>query len=169
MHPKLVIPDVFSHLFTLKYLLKKQPSFMFLRKSLKVTHNEDVVSVCSLFRSTTQRNADTHLCLEWDSNPRSQFSGGRRRYVPQIARPLGPAVIDGLRTVNKARGLIWKMLPNFFLVSIHWRTRIKSGLKRFLPSLLSTFIYWKLTSNHTQARTHTQTIWKANNLTCTSQ
>jgi len=25
--------------------------------------------------NTTQKNADTHLCLEWDSNPRSSRTG----------------------------------------------------------------------------------------------
>jgi hypothetical protein len=38
--------------------------------------------------STTQKNADTHPCLQLDSNPRSQYSSGRR----QTAWPLGPAV-----------------------------------------------------------------------------
>jgi hypothetical protein len=33
--------------------------------------------------NTTQKNADIHPCLEWDSNPRSQCSSGRRQYVPQ--------------------------------------------------------------------------------------
>jgi hypothetical protein len=33
----------------------------------------------------------THPCLERDSNPRSQCSSDRRQYVPQTARPLGPA------------------------------------------------------------------------------
>jgi hypothetical protein len=28
--------------------------------------------------NTTQKNADTHPCPEWDSNPRSQCSSGRR-------------------------------------------------------------------------------------------
>jgi len=41
---------------------------------------------------TTQKIADTRPCLDWDSNPLSQFSSGRRQYVPQTARPLGPAV-----------------------------------------------------------------------------
>jgi hypothetical protein len=40
---------------------------------------------------TTQKNANTHPCLDWDSNPRSQCSSGRRQYVPQTARPLAPA------------------------------------------------------------------------------
>jgi hypothetical protein len=31
-------------------------------------------------------------CLEWDSNKQSQCSSGRRQYVPQTTRPLGPAV-----------------------------------------------------------------------------
>jgi hypothetical protein len=36
---------------------------------------------------TTQHRkfADTHPCLEWDSNPRSQCSSGRGQYVPQIS------------------------------------------------------------------------------------
>jgi hypothetical protein len=29
-----------------------------------------------------------HPCLEWNSNPRSQHSSGRRRFMPQTARPL---------------------------------------------------------------------------------
>jgi hypothetical protein len=33
--------------------------------------------------NATQKNADTHPCLEWDSNSRSQCSSGRRQYVPQ--------------------------------------------------------------------------------------
>jgi len=33
--------------------------------------------------NTTQKNADTHPCLEWVSNPRSQCSSGRRQYVLQ--------------------------------------------------------------------------------------
>jgi hypothetical protein len=32
--------------------------------------------------NTTQRNADTHPCLLWNSNSWSQCSGGRRQYVP---------------------------------------------------------------------------------------
>jgi len=34
---------------------------------------------------TTQKNADTHPCLERDSKPQTQFPGGRRQYVPQTA------------------------------------------------------------------------------------
>jgi len=35
-----------------------------------------------LHRTTqTQTNADTHSCLEWDSNPRFHFSSCRRQYV----------------------------------------------------------------------------------------
>jgi len=30
----------------------------------------------------TEKNADTHPYLEWDSNPRSQCSSDRRPYVP---------------------------------------------------------------------------------------
>jgi hypothetical protein len=33
-------------------------------------------------------NADTHSCIEWDSNPLSHFSRGRRWIMPQTARPL---------------------------------------------------------------------------------
>jgi hypothetical protein len=44
--------------------------------------------------NTTQKNADTLPCLEWDSNPRSQCSSGRRQYVPQTARPLRPAKLS---------------------------------------------------------------------------
>jgi hypothetical protein len=40
--------------------------------------------------NTTQKNVDTHLRSEWDSSTRSQFSSGRRQYVAQTARPLGP-------------------------------------------------------------------------------
>jgi hypothetical protein len=36
-------------------------------------------------------NAHRHPCLDWDSNPRSQCSNGRRRFIPQIARPLWSA------------------------------------------------------------------------------
>jgi len=32
--------------------------------------------------STTQKNADTHPCVEWDSNPRSPYSSSRRQYFP---------------------------------------------------------------------------------------
>jgi hypothetical protein len=39
----------------------------------------------------TGQHTHTHPCLERDSNPRSQCSSGRREYVPQTARPLGPA------------------------------------------------------------------------------
>jgi hypothetical protein len=37
-------------------------------------------------------NANTYPCIEWDSNPRSQSSSGRRRFMPQTVRPLCPAV-----------------------------------------------------------------------------
>jgi hypothetical protein len=33
-------------------------------------------------------NAHRHTCLEWDSNPRSQYSSERRRFMPQTARRL---------------------------------------------------------------------------------
>jgi hypothetical protein len=36
-------------------------------------------------------NADKHPCLEWDSNPWSQCSSGRRHFMPWIARPLWSA------------------------------------------------------------------------------
>jgi hypothetical protein len=39
--------------------------------------------------NTTQKNADTHPCLEWDLNPRSQRSSGRRQYMPQTVRSSG--------------------------------------------------------------------------------
>jgi len=32
--------------------------------------------------STTQKNADTHICFERDSKPRSQCSNAWRPYVP---------------------------------------------------------------------------------------
>jgi len=32
--------------------------------------------------STTQKNADTHPCLEWDSNPRSQCLRGQWPNMP---------------------------------------------------------------------------------------
>jgi hypothetical protein len=41
--------------------------------------------------NTTQKNADTHPCLEWDSNPQSQCLSGWRQYMPQTAQPLGLA------------------------------------------------------------------------------
>jgi hypothetical protein len=37
-------------------------------------------------------NAHRHLCLEWDSNPRSQCSNERRWFMPSIARPLWSAL-----------------------------------------------------------------------------
>jgi hypothetical protein len=42
---------------------------------------------------TVQRKhgINRHLCLEWDSNPRSQCSTERRQFMPQIARPLWSA------------------------------------------------------------------------------
>jgi hypothetical protein len=47
-----------------------------------------------LHRTTqTQNNVDTPTCLKRDSKPRSQCSNGRRPYIPQTARPLGPAVV----------------------------------------------------------------------------
>jgi hypothetical protein len=50
----------------------------------------------STHRTTqTQKNADAHPCLEWDSKTRSQCSSGRRQYVPQ----LGPALRDSFGTV----------------------------------------------------------------------
>jgi hypothetical protein len=38
--------------------------------------------------NTTQKNADIRPCLEQDSNPRSQRSSGRRRYVPLRPAPI---------------------------------------------------------------------------------
>jgi len=49
-----------------------------------------------LTQDNTQKNADTQTCLEWDLNPRSQFSSGRIQYVTQTARPLGPAFTDDM-------------------------------------------------------------------------
>jgi hypothetical protein len=37
-------------------------------------------------------NAHRDTCLEWDSNPLSQCSSRRRRFMPQTARPLWSAV-----------------------------------------------------------------------------
>jgi hypothetical protein len=39
-----------------------------------------------LHRTTQHRKTPTHPCLEWDSDPRSQCSCGRRQYVLQTAR-----------------------------------------------------------------------------------
>jgi hypothetical protein len=45
-----------------------------------------------LHRTTqTQKNANTHPCLEWDLNPSPQCSSGLRQYMPQTTRPLGLA------------------------------------------------------------------------------
>jgi hypothetical protein len=33
-------------------------------------------------------DTDIRVCLEWDSNPRSQSSRGRRRFMPQTSRPV---------------------------------------------------------------------------------
>jgi hypothetical protein len=33
-------------------------------------------------------NGHRHSCLKYDSNPRTQFSSGRRQFTPQTARPL---------------------------------------------------------------------------------
>jgi hypothetical protein len=43
-----------------------------------------------------RKNADIHPCLERDSNPRSQCSSGRKQYVPQTARLLGPAILKSV-------------------------------------------------------------------------
>jgi hypothetical protein len=59
-----------------------------------------------LYLHTGQHNVEktgTHPCLEWNSNPRSQCSSGRRQYVPQTARPLEPATSIG--TLIKPRKL----------------------------------------------------------------
>jgi hypothetical protein len=39
-----------------------------------------------------KQNKRKHPCLEWDSNPRSQCSSGRRRFMPQTAPPLWSAL-----------------------------------------------------------------------------
>jgi len=41
----------------------------------------------------TEKRGYTHPCLEWDSNPWSQFSSCPRSCAPKTARPLGPANI----------------------------------------------------------------------------
>jgi hypothetical protein len=38
--------------------------------------------------NTNTMNAWRHLCLEWDSNTRSQLSSGRTRFMPYTTRPL---------------------------------------------------------------------------------
>jgi hypothetical protein len=38
--------------------------------------------------NTNRINEHTHLCLQWDSKPRSQCSSGRRRLMPYTARTL---------------------------------------------------------------------------------
>jgi len=53
--------------------------------------------------SITQKNADTRPCLEWDLNPRSQRLSGRRQYVPQTARPLGPVFSITYVIISSAR------------------------------------------------------------------
>jgi hypothetical protein len=67
---------------------------------------------------TTHRiNSRRHLCLEWDSNPRSQCSSGRRRFMPQTKRPLWSA---------------WYL---------YCRTKIRSTTLRYhRPSILSEYI-----------------------------
>jgi hypothetical protein len=37
-------------------------------------------------------NANRHPCLEWDSNPRSQRSSERRKFMPSTAWPQWPAI-----------------------------------------------------------------------------
>jgi hypothetical protein len=44
-------------------------------------------------RHKNRINADRYLCLEWDSNPRSQCLSGQRRFMPQKARPYHCIVI----------------------------------------------------------------------------
>jgi hypothetical protein len=39
----------------------------------------------------TQRNAQRHPCLKWDSNPRSQCLSGCRRFMPETVRSLRSA------------------------------------------------------------------------------
>jgi hypothetical protein len=45
-----------------------------------------------LYRTTQTQNKRKHPCLEWDSNPRSQCSSGRGRFMPYTARPLWSAL-----------------------------------------------------------------------------
>jgi hypothetical protein len=52
--------------------------------------------------NTIQRNADTHLCPEQDSNLRSQHSSDRRQYLPQTARLLRPAKRVTTAVISKA-------------------------------------------------------------------
>jgi hypothetical protein len=94
------IPPLLQYVFTAWWLVKHRDNFTF-------TFYESIGHLVGLLergigptqglylhRTTqTQRNADTHPCLEWDSNPRFQCSSGQRQYVTQTARPLGSALM----------------------------------------------------------------------------
>jgi hypothetical protein len=56
------------------------------------THSRGISQSQGSYLHTEQHkhriNANRYSCLEWVSNPRSQFSSERRQFMPQTARPL---------------------------------------------------------------------------------
>jgi hypothetical protein len=64
-------------------------------------------------------NSHRHLCLEWDSNPRSQRSIERKQFVPQTARPLW-SVIGYVPITNWPMNWLFntmKLLPKILTVA----------------------------------------------------
>jgi hypothetical protein len=50
--------------------------------------------------NTNRIKAHRHPCLKWDSKPRLQCSSGRRRFMPETARPLRSALLSLLFSVS---------------------------------------------------------------------
>jgi hypothetical protein len=55
-------------------------------------------------------NALSHPCLEWDWNPRSQCSSGRRQFIPYAARPLcsAPSIITTIKPKRTEWTGLWQ-------------------------------------------------------------
>jgi hypothetical protein len=52
------------------------------------TRDQPVARPLPTHDNTNTINAHRYLCLEWDSDLRSQWSSGRRRFMLQTTRPL---------------------------------------------------------------------------------
>jgi hypothetical protein len=89
-------------------------------------------------------NSHRHPCLEWDSNPRSQCSRGRRHFIPYTARSLWSAIVDIDLNVSSIVGVACP--THFILLNSDISRNCEAPLDSALTSPLFLVLVWSLTA-----------------------
>jgi hypothetical protein len=73
------------------------------------TGDQPVARPLLTYKTTQTEETHRYPCLEWDSNPRYQYSNGWRRFMPLTARPLWS--VKKMHTIQK---FLWENIKRPF-------------------------------------------------------